>query len=195
MSVTDLLLNCDNAIEVSTLRKDKMDSLINTPEQMELSTVLLVEDSEHDILAIRRIWNRLQIQHSLTIVKDGKECLDYLFRCGQYADPEKSPVPRVLLLDLNMPKLDGFDVLDRIKSTPGLCRLPVIILTTSSRSEDVNRAYDLGANIYLSKPAGVQNLTELLVTLNSLIPMMKVSEEIMNGNWRNENHANSACRR
>ncbi len=128
--------------------------------------VLMAEDSEHDIRAVQRVWSKSGIRNELVIVKDGEQCLDYLFRKGEYRDPEKSPRPGAILLDLNLPKMDGFEVLRRIKETPGLKRMPVVMLTTSSREEDRIRSYDLGANAYMTKPVGIEKLTQTLVAFN-----------------------------
>ena len=100
----------------------------------ETLVVLMAEDSEHDIRAVQRVWKKNGIRNPLRIVKDGAECMEYLLRKGRYADPESSPRPGVLLLDINLPKMDGFEVLRHIKETPILKRLPVVILTTSSAS-------------------------------------------------------------
>lgn len=131
-----------------------------------LFVILMAEDSEHDIRAIKRIWEKNAIENPLKIVKDGAECLDYLLRQGEYADPATSPPAGVLILDLNLPKMDGFEVLRRIKETPVLKRLPVIVLTTSSRQEDLLRSYDLGANAFIMKPMGMEKLNKALVALN-----------------------------
>ncbi|MBI1785066.1 response regulator [Candidatus Sumerlaeota bacterium] len=128
--------------------------------------VLMVEDSEHDIRATRRVWDKNAIRNPLKIVTDGAECMDYLLRRGQYADAKSSPRPGVLLLDLNLPKLDGFDILKQIRGNPQLKRLPVIVLTTSNREEDLTKCYDLGANAYLTKPVGLEKLSDCLLKFN-----------------------------
>ncbi len=126
----------------------------------------MAEDSEHDIRAVQRVWSKSGIRNGLVVVRDGAQCLDYLFRNGDYKDPGKSPRPGALLLDINLPKVDGFEVLKRIKETPGLKRMPVVMLTTSSREEDRIRSYDLGANAYMTKPVGIEKLTQTLVAFN-----------------------------
>ena len=135
--------------------------------QVKTFSVLLAEDSEHDIRAVERVWVRKAIRNPLCVVRDGAECLDYLLRRGLYGDVQRHPRPGVVLLDINLPKWDGFEVLRQIKETPGLRRLPVIMLTTSSRIEDVHRSYDLGANAYITKPAGIENLSKVLLTINT----------------------------
>lgn len=138
--------------------------------------VLMAEDSEHDIRAVRRVWNRSGIRNELRIVKDGEECLNYLLRQGEYEDPASSPRPGVLLLDINLPKVDGFEVLHRIKDTPGLKRMPVVMLTTSSRDEDRLRSYDLGANAYMTKPVGMERLTQTLLAFNVFWELVALPE-------------------
>lgn len=128
--------------------------------------VLMAEDSEHDVRAVQRVWVRSGIRNALIVVKDGEECMDYLLRRGKFENPEASPRPGVLLLDINLPKVDGFEVLHRIKETPGLKRMPVVMLTTSSRDEDRLRSYDLGANAYMTKPVGMEKLTQTLLAFN-----------------------------
>src|SRR5262245_27545934 len=103
--------------------------------------VLLAEDSEHDIVAAQRAWRKNKITNPLHIVNDGEACLDYLYRRGRYSEPETAPRPGLLLLDLNMPKLGGLDVLQHIRKDTTLRRLPVVILTTSQLEEDCRLSY------------------------------------------------------
>jgi CheY-like chemotaxis protein len=128
--------------------------------------VLMAEDSEHDVRAVQRVWAKSGIRNPLVVVRDGEACMDFLMRQGEYEDPKTSPRPGALLLDINLPKVDGFEVLKRIKETPGLKRMPVVMLTTSSREEDRIRSYDLGANAYMTKPVGIEKLTQTLVAFN-----------------------------
>ena len=128
--------------------------------------VLLAEDNEHDIIATRRAWKKNNIANSLHIVRDGEECLDYLYRRGKYAEPGTAPRPGILLLDIKMPKMDGLTVLEHIREDENLRRLPVIILTTSKAEEDRFRSYDLGANAFIMKPVGFSNLAEAVQAIN-----------------------------
>ncbi len=139
--------------------------------------VLLAEDSEHDIRAARRVWAKNEIRNPLRVVQDGEECLDYLLRRGAYESPESSPRPGVLLLDLNLPKVDGFEVLAQVRADPKLRRLPVVVLSTSDRAADINRCYDLGANAFLSKPFGMDNLSHCLAGFNSFWEMVGLPDE------------------
>lgn len=118
--------------------------------------ILLVEDDPDDQELTQRAFRACRYRNTLQIVNDGEEALDYLYRRGPFADPACSPRPHLILLDLNMPKLDGRAVLARIKEDPTLRQIPIVILTTSSRAEDVSRSYDLGVNSYVAKPVRME---------------------------------------
>lgn len=124
--------------------------------------VLLAEDSEHDIAATRRAWKKNGIVNPLKVVQDGQECLDYLHRRGDFSDPAEAPRPRVLLLDLHMPKVNGLEVLKQIRADENLHNLPVVVLTTSKAEEDRVKSYDLGANAFIVKPVGFDNFAEAI---------------------------------
>ncbi|UCD88373.1 MAG: response regulator [Desulfobacterales bacterium] len=128
--------------------------------------VLLAEDDEHDIVATKRAWKKHNIANPLYIVNDGEECLDFLHRRGGYSEPESAPRPGILLLDINMPKMDGLAVLEHIRKDNELRYLPVIILTTSKAEEDRLRGYDLGVNAYIVKPVGFENFSEAVKTIS-----------------------------
>jgi len=125
-----------------------------------LFAVLMAEDNEHDIIATKRAWKKNSIANPLYIVNDGEECLDYLKQRGKYSEPGSAPRPGVLLLDINMPKMDGITVLKHIREDEKLCRLPVIMVTTSQAEEDRLKSYDTGANAYIIKPVGFDNFSE-----------------------------------
>lgn len=128
--------------------------------------VLLVEDDEHDIVATQRAWRINRMSNPLFVVNNGEECLDYLFRRGLYADPAVSPRPGIVLLDVNMPRMDGLEVLKKIRESEQFGSLPVIMLTTSKAEEDRVRSYALGANAYIVKPIGFENFSEAIRTIN-----------------------------
>jgi len=128
--------------------------------------VLMAEDNEHDILATKRAWRRNQILNPLYFVRDGEECLDYLYQRGKYSEPDAAPKPGILLLDINMPKMDGLAVLKHIREDEELHRLPAIILTTSNAERDRLKSYDLGANAYIVKPVGFKNFSQAVKTIN-----------------------------
>ena len=128
--------------------------------------VLMAEDDEHDIVAVKRAWKNNHIINPLYIVRDGEECLDYLQQQGKYNEPDTAPRPGILLLDIRMPKMDGLEVLKHIREDKKLRRLPVIILTTSKKEEDRFRSYDLGVNAYITKPVGFENFSKTVLTIN-----------------------------
>jgi CheY-like chemotaxis protein len=127
--------------------------------------ILMAEDDEHDIVATKRAWKANNMSNPLHIVNDGEECLDYLFRRGRYAAPELSPRPGMLLLDINMPRMDGLTVLRHIRESEEFHSIPVIMLTTSKAEEDRVKSYDLGANAYIVKPVGFENFSEAIRTI------------------------------
>jgi CheY-like chemotaxis protein len=127
---------------------------------------LLAEDNEDDLLLIERAFRKAGLPYRVRAVRDGEEAVDYLAGRGSYADRLAHPLPCVLLLDLKLPRRSGFEVLTWVRGQAGLRRLPVVVLTSSEQMADVNRAYDLGANTYLVKPATVEALRDLVRTLD-----------------------------
>ena len=124
--------------------------------------ILLVEDNpDHTELIVRSLQDH-RVANRIFHVPDGEAALDYLFRRGEYEDPEKSPRPHVVLLDLRLPKVDGQEVLQAIKTTEKLRRIPVVIVTTSEAERDVAQAYDSHANSYLVKPVDFDKFTQLM---------------------------------
>jgi CheY-like chemotaxis protein len=111
--------------------------------------ILLVEDDPGDELMTREAFEDNKIGNTLHVVHDGREALDFLYREGDFAD---APRPDLILLDLNLPKYDGRQVLERIKTDPDLSPIPVVVLTTSAAEEDIIRSYRLHANAYVTKP-------------------------------------------
>ncbi|WP_328785166.1 response regulator [Streptomyces canus] len=111
--------------------------------------VLLVEDDPGDELMTREAFEDNKIGNTLHVVRDGEEALDFLYRRGDHTD---APRPDLILLDLNLPKYDGRQVLEKIKSDPDLVHIPVVVLTTSAAEEDILRSYKLHANAYVTKP-------------------------------------------
>ncbi len=124
--------------------------------------VMLVEDNiDHAELVIRTLENH-RIANQIRHFSDGQKALDYLFRIGEYAEPESSPRPHLILLDLRLPRVDGLEVLRQIKEREDLKNIPVIILTTSEAERDVARAYDNHVNSYLVKPVGFDEFSKLM---------------------------------
>ncbi|MEU4264447.1 response regulator [Streptomyces sp. NPDC025273] len=115
--------------------------------------VLLVEDDPGDELMTREAFADNKIRNTLHVVRDGQEALDFLYRRGEHAG---APRPDLVLLDLNLPKYDGRQVLEQIKTDPELALIPVVVLTTSSAEEDILRSYKLHANAYVTKPVDLE---------------------------------------
>ena len=111
---------------------------------------------------LQRAFTLAGVKTSLHFVQDGQEAIDYLGGGKNFSDRETYPLPDLLLLDLKMPRMNGFDVLDWLRKQPGLKRLLVAVLTSSDQPQDINRAYDLGANSYLLKPHSSENLSDLV---------------------------------
>jgi len=124
--------------------------------------ILLAEDDENDIALFHLGLARARITNPVEVVRNGDECMAYLEGVGPYADRERYPLPGLLLLDLKMPRTDGFGVLAWIRSHRTLSRLRVVVLTASYNIIDVNRAYDLGANSFLTKTLDVRDFAEQL---------------------------------
>lgn len=140
---------------------------MNTPVQP--IEVLLVEDDPGDELMTREAFADNKIRNTLHAVRDGQEALDFLYRRGDHID---APRPDLILLDLNLPRYDGRQVLEKIKSDPDLALIPVVVLTTSSAEEDILRSYKLHANAYVTKPvdldqfiSAVRQIDEFFVTV------------------------------
>lgn len=133
--------------------------------QGEPIVILLVEDDLAHAEIVRRNFETSRIVNRLIHVSDGQEALDYLFRRDAYAQPDSSPRPGLVLLDLRLPKVDGLEVLKVIKNDPNLHKIPVVVLTTSDAETDIARAYDSSANSYLVKPVDFQQFSKLLETI------------------------------
>ncbi|ODS64108.1 MULTISPECIES: response regulator [unclassified Arenimonas] len=128
-------------------------------------TILMADDDPDDRLMTREAFVECRVANPLSFVHDGQELMDYLLRRGDYADAARFPMPGLILLDLNMPRLDGREVLREIKADPALRSIPVVILTTSKAEEDVLRSYQDGVNSFITKPVTFSALTEVVKTL------------------------------
>ncbi len=124
--------------------------------------ILLVEDNVDHTELIKRSLEGHRIPNRLYHVPDGEKALDYLNRRGKYSDPEKSPMPHLVLLDLRLPRMDGLEVLKEMKSSETLKRIPVVVLTSSSAEMDIAQAYRNHANSYVVKPVDFAKFDELL---------------------------------
>ena len=132
-------------------------------------TILMADDDEDDRILTRIVLQKCRVAHRLLTVEDGEELLDYLYRRGQFSDPTSSPRPDLLLLDLNMPRKNGWEALCEIKLDPRLRDLPIVILTISKKFEDIYRSNNLGADSYLTKPITIESLENVMKELRALI--------------------------
>lgn len=131
------------------------------------NTILLVEDNPADILLMQRAFRSDSLANiSLQIVRDGDAAVLYLNGEGEYSDRARYPLPTIILLDLKLPRRSGHEVLAWVKDQPKLKRLPVVVLTNSRQTLDLDRAYDLGVNSYLVKPVGFASLLEMIDSFN-----------------------------
>jgi CheY-like chemotaxis protein len=121
--------------------------------------ILLVEDNPVDIMMTRETFADARVCNNLHVTEDGEEALDFLYRRGQYAS---APAPDIILLDLNLPKRDGREILAEIKANPSLRHIPVIILTTSESQDDIWHSYELQANCFITKPVDMEQFTKTL---------------------------------
>ena len=143
----------------------------------EKKVILLVEDNPSDIGLTQRAFAKSHIANELVVAEDGQEALDYLFGAGAHAGRDVRVQPALVLLDLKLPRVDGMEVLRRIRADPRTSRLPVVILTTSKEEQDVAQSYDLGANSYIRKPVdfaqfshAVEHLGLYWLVLNETVP-------------------------
>ena len=125
----------------------------------------MAEDDPDDRLLSRDALAESELAADLRFVENGVELLDYLLFQGKFCDPASAPRPQLILLDLNMPRMDGREVLQRIKSESALRRIPIVVLTTSRADTDIARIYDLGANSFISKPARFESLVNVMKAL------------------------------
>ena len=124
--------------------------------------ILLVEDNPDDVVIMQKALKSSNVIGQLSVVRDGQEAVDFLFHHGRFQDPATNPTPALILLDINLPKLSGVEVLARLKQEPHLRRIPVVMLTSSKRDEDVVRSYENGCNSFLQKPVEFDRFVELV---------------------------------
>ncbi|GAB3715022.1 response regulator [Spirosoma flavus] len=129
-------------------------------------TILIADDDSDDRLFMERALRQSGYTHNIQFVEDGEELMEYLRHTGRYTE-ETSPWPNLLVLDLNMPRKNGFQALKEIKDDTELRRLPVVVMTTSSADEDVLKTYHLGVNSFVTKPFNFNRLVEMVVALKT----------------------------
>ncbi|MEC4818579.1 MAG: response regulator [Scytonema sp. PMC 1069.18] len=142
------------------------------------STILLVEDEPTDVFLTQRAFHKAKISHPLQVVEDGDAAIDYLSGNGDYGNREQYPLPILILLDLKLPRCSGLEVLEWLKQQPHLKRLPVVVLTSSNITDDVNQAYDLGVNSYIVKPVGFNHLLTVISCINEYWLVLNEKPEI-----------------
>ncbi|HKW94308.1 MAG TPA: response regulator [Methylomirabilota bacterium] len=128
--------------------------------------ILLVEDSPDDALLIQRAFRKANLANPVQLVQDGEEAVAYLSGAPPFEDRARFPLPVFMLLDLKLPRRSGLEVLEWLRQRSDIKRLPVVVLTSSRETVDVNRAYDLGVNSYLTKPVGFEALLEMVKNVN-----------------------------
>ena len=126
--------------------------------------ILLVEDNEGDILLTLEAFKEMKVKNTVTVVKDGAEAVNFLKKQGQYAE---SRVPNLILLDINMPRLNGIEVLDFIKNDDTLKKIPVVMLTTSSSESDISECYEKSANCFITKPLDFGRFLNVVQSIES----------------------------
>jgi len=153
--------------------------------------ILLVEDNEADVKITLRAFKKAELKNNMFIVNNGEEALKYIRNEGEYEDKDEHPVPDIILLDINMPKADGFQVLDTLKNDPKYCSIPVIILTSSKREEDIIKSYKKGAASYIHKPVNYGDFVKVVEGFNfywHLINRLPKGEEVLDDGKKDINN-------
>jgi two-component system, response regulator len=127
---------------------------------MKSKVILLVEDNPDDVALTKRALDKSHIANKLIVAEDGEEALDYLFGTGMYEGRDTNSLPAIVLLDLKLPKVNGYEVLQKIREDKRTKRLPVVVLTSSNEQHDVSSCYDIGANSYIRKPVDFIQFSE-----------------------------------
>jgi len=149
-------------------------------DECDSPAILIAEDDDNDICLIKRAFHKANFDNPLTVVKDGEQAVAYLEGTGPYSDRQNHPPPALMLLDLKMPRKTGFEVLEWIRERPEFNHLPVVVLTSSQESSDISRAYALGANSYLVKPANFASLVDMM---NRLREYTTFTQQHVGVNW------------
>jgi CheY-like chemotaxis protein len=133
-----------------------------------LACVLVVEDDENDAFFIQHAFKEAQLRNPIRTVKDGQEAIDYLSGVGAFGDRARNPRPCLVILDLKMPGKTGWDVLQWLRNQSDVPHLPVIVFSSSAQRDDIDRAYEMGANSFIVKPSGTQERTNLAKVIKTL---------------------------
>ena len=143
------------------IQEEKMDMTITGTDRVE---ILLVEDNPADVRLIRETFKDFKVANNLSVARDGMEAMAMLKKTGEYASAEK---PDVILLDLNLPRKNGFEVLEELRQDPDLKRIPVVILSTSDSEKDIMKSYDLHANCFVTKPVGLDEFIKIVMSIEN----------------------------
>lgn len=147
---------------------------------MDEKTILLVEDNEDDVTLTLRAFNKINVKNKIVIAGDGEEAIDYLFCRGKFEGRDINDLPSVVLLDLKLPKVNGFEVLKAIRKNDNTKYLPVVILTSSKEEQDVVNAYSLGTNSYLRKPVDFEKFSEAVKILGEFWLLLNETPNLSN---------------
>lgn len=139
--------------------------------------ILLAEDDDGHALLIKRNLGRAGIANQLIRVSDGQEALDYVYCTGEHADRSPSGNPLLLVLDINMPRVDGFEVLKRVKDDPATAKIPIIMLTTTDDPREVERCYEHGCSVYITKPVEYDAFVEAVKRLGLFLQVVQIPPE------------------
>ncbi|MDD5165988.1 MAG: response regulator [Candidatus Omnitrophica bacterium] len=131
-------------------------------EKTRFTKILLVEDNPDDILIIERALKEARVINKVWIARDGQEAMDFLQHKGKYEDPALAPRPGLILLDINLPKVNGLEVLKKIKEDDNFKRIPTVMLTVSKRDEDIVKSYNYGCNSFIQKPLEFEKFVDLV---------------------------------
>ena len=130
---------------------------------MKMIDILLVEDNPDHVILTKRVLEDNRVSNKVYVCRDGAEALDFVYRRAKYSD---APRPGLILLDVKLPRVDGFEVLKKLKSDPTLKSIPIVMLTTSARDEEIARGYDEGVNSYVTKPVKFDEFTEKIKNID-----------------------------
>jgi len=144
--------------------------------QHEAIKILLVEDDDGHARLIERNLRKVNLINPIVRAADGQEALDYLHKQGRFADDPNATRPQLVLLDINLPRIDGFEVLERIKGSADLRSIPVIMLTSTDTQAEIDRCYNTGANGYVAKPVSIDTLGEKLRRLGLYLEIVELPE-------------------